>query len=481
MPDPLIIAAPLLIVAVVMAFRFVGCHFAHGQAGSPTSYTELVLGTRNLVSFWELNELSGPTADDQDSHLNPGTYQGGVTLGVASLVSQDTANTAAAFDGNTGYVEVPFAATLNPPTFAVEALVQPGVIDPINRRTIASSFERPDQTGYMLAINNTDFEASVGTGTNIITVAVHAGAQPNQSHYVAMTYDGTNLELYVDPQAFDTEPGGYIKSTFVNADINHERYNTGQVGYTAQTTSDLRIGAGTDAAQPDEFFDGVIQNVAVYQPPLSFNDIATHYWWYETGLLWAPPARGSTLAGEGTLSITAAFPANAPTTTPYSAAGTYTYDIPYWCTYVDLILLGGGGGGANGMGVFAPGAGGLGGSWAKVTVQRGVGVPWTTASIAVTVGSGGAAAINGGNTTATGAGMATQTAIGGIQGASVNGTTGASPGDTTYNGITYDAGVAQTAASVNGNAPGGGGAGGDLLPAGGAGAAGSAWIVARQA
>ena len=488
MTYPLIVAAPLLIAAVVMAVRFVGCTFHHGSAAAPTSYNDLVLhDTAHLVSYWELNEASGPAAGDSGDS-NGGTYQGGVSLGVASLVSQDTNNTAAAFDGNTGYVEVPFAATLNPPTFAVEAIVQPGVIDPNNRRTIVSSFDGPDHTGYMLALKNTDFEASVGTSTNIITVAVHAGAEPNQSHYVAMTYDGTNLELYVDPQAFDTDANGYVKSTFVNADTNHEHYNTVPVAYTAQTTSELRIGAGTDGGQPDEFFDGVIQNVAFYHPPVSFNDIATHYWWYETGLLFQVPKPGSTLAGEGSLSVTAAFPANPATPTNYLAAGTYTYPIPYWCTYIDLFLLGAGGGGSVS---FANGNGGQGGSWQAKTLQRGVEIPWTTASISITVGlhgSGGllvpaTAPSSGGNTTATyatdTATTTTLTAIGGGGGANMN-LDGASPNPVsqTLNGTTENGGGVQTFPGAPGNPQGGGGAGGPIT--GGDGADGAAWVVARQ-
>ena len=79
------------------------------------------------MSFWRLNEQSGTTAKDSKDGNNGG-YEGAVTLGVAGLVSsdsQDTDNFGAQFDGQTGYVEVPFAANLNQPKFTVEALVQP--------------------------------------------------------------------------------------------------------------------------------------------------------------------------------------------------------------------------------------------------------------------------------------------------------------------------------------------------------------------
>jgi Concanavalin A-like lectin/glucanases superfamily len=475
MADPLIISAPLLIAAVVLAVRFVGCSFHPGQAAvANTHYSDTVLSDPNLVSFWRLNEQSGTTVVDSKDG-NQGAYQGAVTLGVPGLVSpdsQDSDNFAAQFDGQTGYVNVQFDANLNPPTFTVEALVQPSGTDP-NKHVIVSS-----DTGYQLALNGSAFEASVAAGGAFQPpVVVDAGAEGGPPYYVAMTCDGMNLQLYVNPAASDG------KTNFLNNEnTGNGRYNSAQVTYQPATSNELRIGASADAGPPGEFFQGVIQNVAVYNAALGFDEIVNHFWIFATGYSPYLPPPGPGFTGEGTLSVTAAFPANAPATTEYPLAGTYTYDIPYWCTYIDLILLGGGGGGANPLGGVIPGAGGQGGSWTTVTLQRGVGISLAATSIAITVGSGGAVAANGGPTTATANGMST-TAIGGTQGASTNGTTGGSPGNVTYNGTTYTGGAAQTTPGAAGNAPGGGGGGANPLlgaPAGGAGAHGAAWVVARQ-
>src|ERR1700730_18217965 len=108
-------------------------------------------------------------------------------------------------------------------------------------------------------------------------------------------------------------------------------------------------------------------------------------------------------------------------------AGSHTYDIPYWCTYIDLFLLGAGGGGAYGF----PGNGGQAGSWNAVTLYRGFGatpsglvkIPATTPSIDIAVGPGGAAGTNalgpgaGGPTTATAVGLPQRKAAGGAGGA----------------------------------------------------------------
>lgn len=492
MTESLIIAAPLLIAGIVLAVRFVGCRFQAGGANfAPGSYGFAVLDTPNLVSFWALNDSSGSTADDSKDG-NTGTYHGGVTLGVAGLLSTNSLdsteynnNFAAEFDGMTGYVSVPFASDLNPnQKFSVQAIVQPLVIDQ-NVHAIVSS--TTGSTGYLLALSNTDFEAGVGTGTEFKTVAVHANAQPNQSYYLALTYDGTNLELYVNPAPTEQDSNGnFDKTEFVNADPNHESYNTAQYPYEAQTTNELRIGADTGGAQPGEFFAGAIQDVAVYNAALSFQDIAFDYWIYETGYALKGQPGYPVLSGSGALSVTAAFPPNPPTTESYTVAGPYTYPIPYWCTYIDLFLLGAGGGGSVS---FAGGNGGQGGSWQAKTLQRGVEIPWTTASISITVGlhgSGGSlvpatAPSSGGNTTATYATATTTTltAVGGGGGANPN-PDGASPNPVsqTLNGNTEHGGSVQTTPGAPGNPQGGGGAGGVIT--GGNGADGAAWVVARQ-
>lgn len=464
MTDSIIIAAPLLIAAVVLAVRFVGCSF---QPAVGPQYSVMVLDTPGLVSFWRLNEHSGSTAADSKDGNN-GTYDGAITHHVTGLVSpddNDNDNFAARFDGQTAFVSVPFAANVNPPIFTVEALVQPAAIDS-NQHVIVAS-----DTGYQLVLNGTDFEASVASGGAFQSpVVVNAGAQPNQAYYLAMIYDGTNLQLYVNPAASDGQ------SFFLSDEnANNALYNSAPIGYQPATSNDLRIGASSGS--PGEFFDGEIQDVAVYDRALNFVEIVSHYWVFATG--WNPVSGDPGLSSEGTLSVTAAFPPNGPTSMEFSPAGTFTYDIPYWCTFIDLVLLGGGGGGSNSVGIVE-GTGGQAGFFSTVTLQRGIGIPWTTASISITVGPGGAAATNGGNTTATATGMAPQTGLGGVQGAGLNGTTGEGPVTVTYQGRTYTGGGNQIFPGAAGNAPGGGGGGAGPLGLGGAGAAGAAWVVARQ-
>ena len=486
MISPVLIAAPLLIAAIVMAARFVGCGLSTEGLEAAASYSSTVSGTAGLVSFWQLDDTSGTTAvDSADS--NNGTYQGGFALGANGLLdssASDSGNKAAEFDGNSGDVTVPIKSNLKSPSFTVEALVQPTAIDSNTHVIVACG------TGYQLVLNGDAFEASVADGGAFQPpVVVHAEAQGGAPFYVAMTFDSasTTLQLFVNPAASD----GF--GTFQQSEnAGDKSFAFATVTYKAATSGNLRIGASANGG-PSEFFSGVIQDVAVYNRALSFCEIVQHYWIFATGYL--VPCSGSGagivggLTGKGILSATAAFPPNGPTTTKFASSG--SFDIPYWCTFIDLILVGGGGGGSYSG--FANGVGGAGGQLVGQTFQRGNQIPWTTTTITVTVGSGGTAGTGsagptaGSPTTATWTGKAGMplAAGGGGAMASPMGQTGTatSPENVTVNGTPYAGGANQTTTGAGGNAPGGGGAGGSGLAlevAGGAGAGGAAYVVARQ-
>ncbi|AOT25509.1 hypothetical protein SEA_MARGO_5 [Mycobacterium phage Margo] len=182
-----------------------------------------------------------------------------------------------------------------------------------------------------------------------------------------------------------------------------------------------------------------------------------------------------------------------------TTAGSYTFNIPAGCLFIDVILLGGGGGG-QGMGsATAWGQGGWAGSWGIWTLRRGIDIPWSTTQITGVVGAGGTAGPGfslsgtgaggaGGNTTAVATGWAgTHVANGGAGGNNRNlDTTGKSPGTQTVNGINYVGGAEAFNAvggSAAGNIYGGGGQAamisiGFFGNAGGAGARGTAWFRA---
>lgn len=187
------------------------------------------------------------------------------------------------------------------------------------------------------------------------------------------------------------------------------------------------------------------------------------------------------------------FSPHAATVATFTTVGNHTYTIPVWCRFIDLIVLGGGGGGGGGNAALS-GTGGTAGSFAWITLERGVHIPWTATSFTVTVGGGGGGGTGNifvgiagspGTATSINYGAGTVTGSGGAAGGGGNGgartgkavTTGNTNGnkDLALNGQTYVGGGTSTGA---GSPPGGGGYGGQSSN-GQAGATGRAWACAR--
>jgi hypothetical protein len=169
-------------------------------------------------------------------------------------------------------------------------------------------------------------------------------------------------------------------------------------------------------------------------------------------------------------------------TAQFTTPGPWSYDIPYWATRVDVVLLGAGGAGANGS-MSGNGIGALAGQFNVVTLVRGDNVPWTTRTITGTVGRGATTASGAGTaSTAVAAGLLeARTAAGGAGAANGGSGRGIGPGTRTVNGKDYVGGTNTSATpGSNGIAPGGGGAGGSIYVKFGVGANGSVWLRAYQ-
>ena len=185
--------------------------------------------------------------------------------------------------------------------------------------------------------------------------------------------------------------------------------------------------------------------------------------------------------------------AHAPESYSYTTAGNHSLPVEPWMNYFDVTCLGGGASGQTGHGgINAAGQGGKGGVWSSTTWERGV--DFTTGSLSITVGAGGAqpansdhAASNPGSASTVTIASASNTGAGGT-GNNPNNQTGLGPGNHTYLGKTYTGGANTTTSgnAVPGNPPGGGGRGGNggifgSRTRGGVGATGGVWITARAA
>jgi hypothetical protein len=113
---------------------------------------------------------------------------------------------------------------------------------------------------YMLKWNNTDVIFVRWTGgafPNAVTYTPSPGWSANTTYYLAATYDGANLKLYIDGNLVSTVAG------------------TGTVDTTA---TDLMIGSNQGTS---EYLTGSADEPAVYNKALTPEQVKLHY---EAGL-----------------------------------------------------------------------------------------------------------------------------------------------------------------------------------------------------
>ena len=293
MGDWILVLIPLSVLALTSLIRFVGCSFDPGGLGTGIDYGATVLGNPDLVGYWRLGEVVGPTANDEKG-ANPGAYRtaalaadavlkspaapGTLAFGQPGLLNSDPARTAVGVDG--GYVEVPFAAALNPASFSLEAWVHPEW-DPGESGVFRCVLAAREDVGGTVKRGYTLYAgpnlATPGDATAYWQVWVGEGGPAWQpligppvlvgmtSHLVA-TYDGMTLRLYVDGPNDDAgTPDAQMPATYV-----------------PNTSRPLYIGMGRpETPGPDgpRFpFKGRLQEVAIYNTALPATTVADHTW-----------------------------------------------------------------------------------------------------------------------------------------------------------------------------------------------------------
>jgi hypothetical protein len=241
------------VASFVMLFGFVGCFLDSIGEGSPDDgeegrddYKGAVQDHPNIAGYWRLSEEPGePTAFD-GTGVNNGTYVGGVLLGQPSLLASD-ADMAAQFDGSTAYVELPFILDASAP-FTVECWVRPQALE--GHPTMVA--QRGGTGRKLLFVHNEgEFASNLG-GTTFFsgfTVAL------DTTYYVVLTYAGGTdgaWVFYVD--GFETAAGTV----------------TGE-----PETDGWLIGA--DKSLETGFWNGTIDEVAVYNTALDASTIEAHF------------------------------------------------------------------------------------------------------------------------------------------------------------------------------------------------------------
>ncbi|HWI30005.1 MAG TPA: LamG domain-containing protein [Microbacterium sp.] len=225
------------------------------------TYSEILAATPGLLSHWRLGEASSALPmDDITATNNNGTYVGAPTMGVGGAIAGDS-STAVQFDGVDDYATATRQISGN---FSVELWFK-------STQNFSNDFGQPHCSNWWQGAGLVDAESS-GTlndfGVSLCSGKVVAGTgNPDTSAISPATYNDGGwhhvvftrvqatgaLTLYVDGAAVGTATGN-----------------------TAALTASAVINIGRSASAV-HYFNGTIDEVAVYSSVLSPATVAAHY------------------------------------------------------------------------------------------------------------------------------------------------------------------------------------------------------------
>ncbi|RIK75719.1 MAG: hypothetical protein DCC68_20750 [Planctomycetota bacterium] len=214
--------------------------------GGQRGYAEVVLDA-NPLAYWRLDEMGGATAVDEAGAFH-GTYQGGYTLGAAGAIA-DPANTAAEFNGTSGFVDVGYRPALNLRSdFSISAWIW---LDDISEdhRVVANPNASMSTAGFAFGVVDGRLRFTAYVAQDYDTNPVIAAGR---WYHVAVVFDASyDATFYVNGQFLQKIDG---------------------VAPAYSSASPFKIGAGSRS-----FWDGRLDEVAIFAHSLSAAQIAAQY------------------------------------------------------------------------------------------------------------------------------------------------------------------------------------------------------------
>jgi Concanavalin A-like lectin/glucanases superfamily/Fibronectin type III domain len=210
-------------------------------------YTPTPTNVSGLVAAYGFEEFGGATTADASGNSNHGTINGAVRSATGY------SGKALKFDGVNDWVTVNDSASLDLSShLTLEAWVNPAVLMSSWKTVLMK--EQPGDEVYTLYANtdlNKPMMAQWINGSK--TVSGSSNLAPNTWWHIAATYDGIYQRLYVN--------GVQVNSR-------------AQTGLIQQSNGELRIGGNSIFG---EYFNGLIDEVKIYNRQLSNADISKDY------------------------------------------------------------------------------------------------------------------------------------------------------------------------------------------------------------
>ena len=291
MTGSMLLLVPLLVLPIVVLFAFAGCDKVFGidYVPPPLPYDDSIIGETGLLSYWRLDDQGNEALDSAPDMPQNGTYSASAARaqpGVLQSLGDDPNDLATDFDGSSASVDVPSSMLVNPMQgFSLEAWIKPdlSVLSPGVLYIVAGSFEYapPTLTGFALGIV---------APTNPQNVP-----QPPEATAFVLAGEtgGANINVLLDPNAGDgwyhlvmtyskTGAGPSLSSSFVlhvnGSDRSFELpTTTDYFPVPMGSASPFRIGGPSVPAPNMAFFKGAVDEVALYNVPLTASQVKAHF------------------------------------------------------------------------------------------------------------------------------------------------------------------------------------------------------------
>jgi PKD repeat protein len=229
-----------------------------------SAYRAAVVGTSGISDYWRLDETTGTTATDANGGNNNGTYNSSPTS-VAPLIGNETNSFARSFNGTSQYIDMSPSPFGTPSSFSAEAWVRTAATKTSGGyHFLITNSDSDLNNGFSLVIDSNNRPTFVVARENIIgsvtrgTATSSVAVEPNTTHHIVGTYDGSRVRVYVDG-------------------VERANVSFGS-GPSWDSGRDLRIGrpvSSTSLAQ--RYLQGMIDEPAIYTSALSASTAQAHY------------------------------------------------------------------------------------------------------------------------------------------------------------------------------------------------------------
>lgn len=218
------------------------------------------------IAWYRLGESSGAVATDSSGNGHHGTYEGGATFDSRTGLIEGSSDNAIDFDGVDNAVDLPAGAAADvggPLTVEAWFSVDDGLTIAETMYLYQSALTSRERVSlYMTTAGHVGFSAQETGGTSY-GLSTSSALNDGGTHHVLGTYDGsTEANLYVDGVHIGSNAGGPAQAP--PPALRWAGIGVASVYVSGPTVADV-------------FFDGIIDEVAVYDSELSAARALAHY------------------------------------------------------------------------------------------------------------------------------------------------------------------------------------------------------------